>query len=222
MTRPARSHAAGPLARAEAELRAHALAKPGATEHFPWGVRAIKVRGKVFLFLRGEPGQLLLTTKLPGSGQVALLLPFAEPTGYGLGKAGWVSARFSAEDDPPVDLLCAWIDESYRAVAPAQLLRAASAQAATSERAPGRRSQRPAAPRKPPATALSKPATPAPRKPATPAPRTPLDTSARSRAAAAPQPAAPAPRKPAATRARAPPRSSATRGRRGAARADAG
>jgi hypothetical protein len=43
--------ASGALARAEAGLRAHALTKPEATEHFPWGERAIKVKGKVFLFI---------------------------------------------------------------------------------------------------------------------------------------------------------------------------
>src|SRR4051812_18239638 len=98
----------------EAQLRAHALARPEATEHFPWGERAIKVKNKVFLFMYCEPTKLSLSTKLPRSASVALLLPFAEPTGYGLGKAGWVTARFSAGDSPPLDMLCSWIDESYQ------------------------------------------------------------------------------------------------------------
>ncbi|MET0554157.1 MAG: MmcQ/YjbR family DNA-binding protein, partial [Vicinamibacteria bacterium] len=42
---------------------------------------------------------------------------------YGLGKAGWVSARFGPKDRPPVDVLCKWIDESYRAVAPVKLVK---------------------------------------------------------------------------------------------------
>lgn len=105
----------------EAQLRHHAMAKPEATEHFPWGERAIKVKGKVFLFMRADAQQLSLSTKLPQSGQVALLLPFATPTGYGLGKAGWVSAAFNASEQPPVEMLCSWIDESYQAVAPAKL-----------------------------------------------------------------------------------------------------
>src|SRR5262245_51422841 len=105
----------------EAQLRDHAMAKPEATEHFPWGERAIKVKGKVFLFMRADAQQLSLSTKLPQSGSVALLLPFATPTGYGLGKAGWVSAAFGPTDQLPVDMLCSWIDESYQAVAPAKL-----------------------------------------------------------------------------------------------------
>ncbi len=45
----------------------------------------------------------------------------AEPPGYGLGKAGWVSARFAPDEAPPIELLQEGIDESYRAVAPARL-----------------------------------------------------------------------------------------------------
>jgi predicted DNA-binding protein (MmcQ/YjbR family) len=118
--KPGRSAGAGLLA-VEARLREHAMAKPEATEHFPWGERAIKVNGKVFLFMRADTQRLSLSTKLPQSGSVALLLPFATPTGYGLGKAGWVSAAFGSSDQLPVDMLCSWIDESYQAVAPAKL-----------------------------------------------------------------------------------------------------
>jgi len=50
------------------------------------------------------------------------MLPFTEPTGYGLGKSGWVSARFTGPHRPPVALLKAWIDESYRAQAPKKLV----------------------------------------------------------------------------------------------------
>ena len=110
-------------ASAEAVLRAHALSYPEAREDFPWGERVFKVRGKVFVFLgRAEGGGLGLSVKLPGSATLALDLPFASPTGYGLGKSGWVTARFSARERPPVELLKQWIDESYRAVAPKGLV----------------------------------------------------------------------------------------------------
>jgi predicted DNA-binding protein (MmcQ/YjbR family) len=112
---------AGAFSAAESALRAHALAKPEATEHFPWGERAIKVKGKVFLFMYADATRLSLSTKLPASNGVALMLPFATPTGYGLGKAGWVSAAFEGAVEPPVELLRDWIDESYQAVAPAKL-----------------------------------------------------------------------------------------------------
>jgi len=103
----------------EKKLRDIALAYPGAREEFPWGERVVKVGKKVFVFM-GMPdgGGLGLSVKLPNSGTMALMFPFATPTGYGLGKSGWVSARFEAGEAPPVELLRAWIDESYRAVAP--------------------------------------------------------------------------------------------------------
>jgi predicted DNA-binding protein (MmcQ/YjbR family) len=105
-------------------LREYALSFPGATEDFPWGERVAKVNGKVFVFLGVDPvpgGPMGLSVKLPLSGSDALDLPFAKPTGYGLGKSGWVSARFEPEDDPPLEILKGWIRESYRAIAPKKL-----------------------------------------------------------------------------------------------------
>jgi predicted DNA-binding protein (MmcQ/YjbR family) len=118
--------AAAPLvpvkSKAEAALRDYALSLPGAVEAFPWGHRVMKVGKKAFVFMGNEDGGLSMSTKLPQSGEIALTLPFAEPTGYGLGKSGWVSARFSPKEKPPVDMLKAWIEESYRAIAPKKLV----------------------------------------------------------------------------------------------------
>ena len=108
----------------ELGLRDHGLRLPGTHEDFPWGHRALKVKGKVFAFLHLEDGQLSMSVKLPISATSALDRPFASPTGYGLGKKGWVSSVFEAGDLPPVELLQAWIDESYRAVAPKKLVAA--------------------------------------------------------------------------------------------------
>jgi len=117
---------------AEGALRAYALGFPGAREEFPWGDRVMKVGKKVFVFMgRDEDGGFGLSVKLPESGPMALLLPFASPTGYGLGKSGWVSARFAPSDDPPLDMLREWIDESYRAIAPKTMLKKLDARAAT-------------------------------------------------------------------------------------------
>ena len=103
----------------EAVLRAIALGYPEAVEDHPWGESAFKVRKKVFVFM-GVPadGCVSLSLKLPESAPVALLEPWASPTGYGLGRSGWVSFAFGPGDDVPVELLEDWIDESYRAVAP--------------------------------------------------------------------------------------------------------
>jgi predicted DNA-binding protein (MmcQ/YjbR family) len=113
------------LARIAEAVLAHALSLPGAWEDHPWGERVAKVGTKVFLFFgkdsaRGE--SLVIAVKLPTSSIAALDRPECEPTGYGLGRHGWVSARFERGDAPDVDLLHAWIEESYRAVAPKKLV----------------------------------------------------------------------------------------------------
>ena len=103
-------------------LRAAALAFPETTEDFPWGERAFKVRGKVFLFLHTEGRGVRFSVKLPHSSAEALVLPSVEPTGYGLGKHGWVTADVDATRDAPMETFEAWLAESYRAVAPKSAL----------------------------------------------------------------------------------------------------
>ena len=110
----------GSLKKADAAFRKHALAYPETVQEFPWGHSAFKVKGKSFLFTcwNKEEGYLSLSLKLPVSGKMAQTLPFASSTGYGLGKSGWVTARFETGDDIPLDMLFEWFDESYRAIAP--------------------------------------------------------------------------------------------------------
>src|SRR5215207_8718295 len=93
-------------------LRARAMAFPEATEDFPWGERAIKVRGKGFLFLRAEGSAVSFSVKLPRSAAEALELPNVEPTGYGLGKHGWVTAVVDGSRDAPTATYEAWLEES--------------------------------------------------------------------------------------------------------------
>jgi len=103
-------------------LRARALALPETTEDFPWGERAIKVRGKAFLFLRAEGNTVSFSVKLPRSAADALELPYVEPTHYGLAKHGWVTATVDASHDAPLATFECWLEESYRAVAPKRLV----------------------------------------------------------------------------------------------------
>ncbi|WP_394835468.1 MmcQ/YjbR family DNA-binding protein [Pendulispora rubella] len=105
------------------ELRAFGLTYPGAHTKSPWpGHLDLAVKDKTFAFLSVEGEPFRISCKLPQSHATALLLPFAEPTAYGLGKSGWVSATFAEGELPPVDLLKEWIDESYRAQAPKKLV----------------------------------------------------------------------------------------------------
>jgi predicted DNA-binding protein (MmcQ/YjbR family) len=103
-------------------LCAAAAAMPGAHEDHPWGELVYKVRGKVFIFLgHREEACLGFSVKLPLSHHSALDLPIAKPTGYGLGRAGWVSFSLEPEALPSEAELRAWLEESYRAVAPRKL-----------------------------------------------------------------------------------------------------
>lgn len=107
------------------ELRAFGLAYPGAHTKSPWpGHLDLAVKDKTFAYLSVEGQPFSVSCKLPQSNAVALMLPFASPTGYGLGKSGWVTANFPDGESPPVELLKVWIDESYRAQAPKKLVAA--------------------------------------------------------------------------------------------------
>jgi len=113
------------LRKASAALRKHALGLPGAYEEFPWGERVVKVNKKVFVFMGREVTRengLSFSVKLPVSGAEALELPFAEPTGYSLGKSGWVTAKFMPGQPAPIELILSWVEESYRAIAPRKLV----------------------------------------------------------------------------------------------------
>lgn len=114
---------------AEAALRRYALGFPGAVEEFPWDERVIKVRGKIFVFLGMVEGTLRVGVKLPTSAEMALTLRYVQPSGYGLGRAGWVTARPAARRAPDVALFKGWIEQSYRAVAPKKLIAALDAKA---------------------------------------------------------------------------------------------
>jgi len=103
------------------KLLTRAKAYPEAHEDHPWGETAIKVRGNIFVMLGLSEDGLVVTLKLPTSRYFALDYPNTTPTGYGLGKSGWITARFPATETIPLDMLQSWIQESYRAVAPKKL-----------------------------------------------------------------------------------------------------
>jgi predicted DNA-binding protein (MmcQ/YjbR family) len=106
------------------ELRKFGLAYPGAHLKSPWPDHLdLAVNDKTFAYLSTDGEPFGMSCKLPHSAAVALELPFTEPTGYGLGKSGWVSARFKPSETPPTALFKEWIDESYRAQAPKRLVK---------------------------------------------------------------------------------------------------
>jgi len=105
-------------------LRAFGLTYPGAHSKSPWPEHDdLAVNDKTFAYLPVEGQPFSLSVKLPYTGEVALDLPYAKPTGYGLGKSGWVSFTPSAGEIPSLEQLKDWIDESYRAQAPKKLVK---------------------------------------------------------------------------------------------------
>ena len=108
----------------QSKIRKLALSYPDTYEDHPWGETAIKIKptGKVFIFLGSSEEGFSFSVKLPHSRDMAVDLPFAEPTHYGMGKHGWVTARFKTSK-APLDLIKAWVDESFRAVAPKKLVK---------------------------------------------------------------------------------------------------
>jgi predicted DNA-binding protein (MmcQ/YjbR family) len=124
---PASGRGDARLAETAAALREFALGLPGAWEDTPWGEddRTAKVGKKVFAFLGpAEPGDAYgFSVKLPDSADQALALGCCHPTGYGLGRANWVTVDAAAADCPPVEVLLDWVEESYRTVAPKALVR---------------------------------------------------------------------------------------------------
>jgi predicted DNA-binding protein (MmcQ/YjbR family) len=118
-------------------LKKHAAGKPGAWEDHPWGETAYKAGTKMFVILGLGKGRYAMTCKLPDSAEAATtMFRWADPTGYGLGKSGWVTASFAPTDDVPKDLLLQWIDESYAAIAPKE--RTPARAQGTGGRTPGR------------------------------------------------------------------------------------
>lgn len=102
------------------QLRALARGYPEAYEESPWGELAAKVNHKAFAFYGTYGDKLNLTVKLPHSSDEACLRRGVAPSGYGLGKHGWVSMDLKTADVDEA-LVRAWIEESYRAVAPKRL-----------------------------------------------------------------------------------------------------
>lgn len=115
-------------------LRAFALDLPAAEEDGPWGEPVVKVRrkpgpppwrkdgqgvyGPMFLWLgRRDAEAPAVAVKLSVSRDMALAVAGGRPTTIsGLGQWGWVTIPLDERAD--VELLCDWIEESYRDVAP--------------------------------------------------------------------------------------------------------
>ncbi|MEZ0306715.1 MAG: hypothetical protein ACAH21_02240, partial [Ramlibacter sp.] len=75
-------------------IKTWGLAFPGAHSKSPWPEHDdLVVKDKTFAFMSVAGRPLSVTVKLPVSREQALQHAFAKPTGYGLGKSGWVTCN---------------------------------------------------------------------------------------------------------------------------------
>ena len=122
-------------------VREFALGLPGAAEDFPWGETVIKVPrkpgvppwmkeggvyGPMFLWMGRRDAKVpFVCVKLTTSYEEAVAVASAERTTIsGLGQWGWLTVRLAEVD---VTLVCDWVEESYRNVAPRRFLAALDA-----------------------------------------------------------------------------------------------
>jgi hypothetical protein len=149
-------------------MRARAAGLPGTSEGIACAgtaleSRTVQVRKKAFLFLGPKEARLKLRESLPE----ALHLAAQDPVRWRVGSLGWVAVTL-AGDDPAVREVCIrWVEESWRLVAPQDLLESLAPRGSVAP-APARKpSQRPSKAKsrksKPPKSA-KKPAKPAKKK----------------------------------------------------------
>ena len=90
-----------------------------------WGGEpTFRVRNKNFVFTNHDATGL--SVKLPKEEAAAVVAtdPGAEPTGYGLGRHGWVSIELAPDaDDDRWEQVTEWVRTSYTMVAPKKLAR---------------------------------------------------------------------------------------------------
>lgn len=111
-------------AKAHTALRKLALSYPETEEGVVCERSAFKARGKSFLFMGVTDQGFDVMVKLSDSLAAATQRAAKAPQSYKVGANGWVTATFCNDETPPTGLLEAWIDESFRLLAPKALLAA--------------------------------------------------------------------------------------------------
>ncbi len=94
-------------------MRLRASQYPGVDEGTACTQSSFKAGKKSFLFVGMQGGRYKAMFKLQESIPEASELAMKEPNDYQVGKFGWVTARFSADNPMPKALWERWLDESY-------------------------------------------------------------------------------------------------------------
>jgi predicted DNA-binding protein (MmcQ/YjbR family) len=89
-----------------------------------WGDEpTFRVRGKTFVFTDHTVSALSVKLSKAEAHAVVATDPLAEPTGYGLGRHGWVSVTIGRGGRDRWDQVEEWVRTSYTLVAPRSLAR---------------------------------------------------------------------------------------------------
>ncbi len=94
-------------------IREKASRYPGVDEGTACTQSSFKAGGKGFLYVGEQGGRYKAMFKLERSIPEATALAEAHPADVQVGKGGWVTARFSAEEPMPKGRWTKWLDESY-------------------------------------------------------------------------------------------------------------
>jgi predicted DNA-binding protein (MmcQ/YjbR family) len=87
-----------------------------------WGGEpTFRVRGKNFIFTDLPVSRMSVKLPVEEAAAVVATDAGAEPTGYGLGRHGWVSVVVGAADESRWQIIEEWVRTSYTLVAPKSL-----------------------------------------------------------------------------------------------------
>ena len=125
---PRKTNSTGSSKQLMASLKTLALGFPGAWADNPWGDSVVKVGKKIFVFLGEGAEDAGITVKVPESHEHAMSFTGAMPTGYGLGKAGWVTIPIGGLRADDAEVLHDFVEESYRTIAPKRMIKELDAQ----------------------------------------------------------------------------------------------
>lgn len=94
-------------------MRLKASLYPGVDEGTACTQSSFKAGKKAFLYVGEQGGRYKAMFKLQASISEAATLAEQEPSNFEVGKFGWVTARFTADQPMPQPLWERWLDESY-------------------------------------------------------------------------------------------------------------
>jgi len=87
-----------------------------------WGGEpTFRVRNKNFVFTDHPVSRMSVKLPVEEAAAVVATDPGAQPTGYGLGRHGWVSVAVGRANAPRWELVEEWVRTSYTLVAPRSL-----------------------------------------------------------------------------------------------------